>query len=149
VVCGHEHHYERTHAVRGALPTDTLTPNPVDTQPDHIDTSKGTVHLVIGGGGTSIPSNKMFFPEPRCQVLMSVGDVNPRTGHKVPRYVQEAAPWSVFRDRENPCGFMAFDVDPGQPGGNTSMAATYYAVNGPFGEVTPVDKFVLTRPRRG
>ena len=135
VVCGHEHHYERTHAIRGTLPTDTLTPNPVDTQPDHIDTSKGTVHLVIGGGGTSIPSNKMFFPEPRCQVLMAVGDVDPATGHKTPRYIQEAAPWSVFRDRDNPCGFVAFDVDPGQPGGNTSMAATYYAVNGPFGEV--------------
>jgi hypothetical protein len=29
------------------------------------------------------------------------------------------------------------------------MAATYFAVNGPFGEVTPVDKFTLTRPRRG
>jgi hypothetical protein len=55
VVCGHEHHYERTHAVRGTLPTDTLTPSPVGAQPDHIDTSKGTVHLVIGGGGTSIP----------------------------------------------------------------------------------------------
>jgi hypothetical protein len=27
------------------------------------------------------------------------------------------------------------------------MAATYYAVNGAFGEVTPVDKFTLTRPR--
>ncbi len=102
-------------------------------QPDHIDTSKGTVHLVIGGGGTSIPSNRMFFPEPRCQVLMAVGDIDPATGHKTPRYTQEAAPWSVFRDRDNPCGFVAFDVDPGQPSGNTSMAATYYAVNGPFG----------------
>ena len=77
VVCGHEHHYERTHAIRGTLPTDTLTPIPVDTQPDLIDTSKGTVHLVIGGGGTSIPSNRMFFPEPRCRVLMAVGDVDP------------------------------------------------------------------------
>ena len=87
VVCGHEHHYERSHAIRGTLPTDTLTPNPVGAQQDQIDTSKGTVHLVIGGGGTSIPSNRMFFPEPRCQVLMSVGDVTPDTGKKAPRYV--------------------------------------------------------------
>ncbi len=49
---------------------------------------------------------------------------------------------------DNPCGFVAFDVDPGQPGGTTSIAATYYAVNGPFGETLPVDKFTLTRPRR-
>jgi len=89
VVCGHEHHYERSHAIRGTLPTDTLTPNPVGAQQDQIDTSKGTVHLVIGGGGTSIPSNRMFFPEPRCRVLMSVGDVTPDTGKKTPRYVQE------------------------------------------------------------
>ena len=149
VVCGHEHHYERTHAIRGVLPTDTLTPNPVSTQPDSIDTSKGTVHLVIGGGGTSFPTNRMLFPEPQCQVLMSVGAFDPASGHKSPSYVREAAPWSAFRDRDNPCGFVAFDVDPGQPGGNTTISATYYAVNGPFGEATPVDKFTLTRPRTG
>jgi hypothetical protein len=147
VVCGHEHHYERSHPVHGTLPTDTLTPKPVDTQADVIDTTKGTVHLVIGGGGTSIPSNTMFFPEPRCRVLTGVGGVDPAVGHKVPHYVEESAPWSVFRDRSNPCGFVAFDVDPGTPDGKTTMAATYFAVNGPFGEMTPVDKFTLTRPR--
>jgi hypothetical protein len=147
VVCGHEHHYERSHPIRGTLPSDTLTPIPVDTQPDLIDTSKGTVHLVIGGGGTSIPSNTMFFPEPRCQVLTSVGKLDPALRHKVPHHVEEAAPWSMFRDMDNPCGFVAFDLDPGQPGGATSIAATYYAVNGPFGDTIPVDKFTLTRPR--
>jgi len=148
VVCGHEHHYERTHAIRGTLPTDTLTPNPIDGLPDHIDTSRGTVHLVIGGGGTSIPTNKNLYPQPRCEVIMGVGDIDPETGKKRPRYGYEAAPWSAFRDRENPYGFVVFDVDPGQPGGITSMAATYYAVNGPFGAMTPIDKFTLTRPRR-
>src|SRR6202008_904236 len=84
VVCGHEHHYERSHPVRGTLPSDTLTPLPVDTRQDVIDTSKGTVHLVIGGGGTSIPSNGMFFKEPRCRVLTGVGDFDPAVGHKSP-----------------------------------------------------------------
>ncbi len=140
VVCGHEHHYERSHPIRGHLPTDTLTPAPVD--------AKGTVHLVIGGGGTSIPSNAMLFPEPRCRVLMGVGDIDPASGRKSPRYLEEQAPWSAFRDMRNPHGFVAFDVDPGQPGGTTSMAATYYAVRGPFGDATAVDQFTLTRPRR-
>ena len=27
------------------------------------------------------------------------------------------------------------------------MAVTYYALRGPFGELTPVDHFTLTRPR--
>ena len=148
VVCGHEHHYERSHPIRGTLPTDTLTPAPTDTQRQFVDTSKGTVHLVIGGGGTSIPSNGMFFADPRCRVLMGVGDFDPAVGHKVPRYVEESAPWSAFRDMDNPCGFVVFDVDPGHPGGTTSMAATYYAVNGLLGAPVPVDRFTLTRPRR-
>jgi 3',5'-cyclic AMP phosphodiesterase CpdA len=149
VVCGHEHHYERSHPLRGAQDTETKTPIPVDTQGDVIDTSKGTVHLVIGGGGTSAPSNAMFFPEPRCRVLTSVGLYDPAIGRKAPYYVMEDAPWSAFRDRENPYGFVAFDVDPGSPGGNTSMKATHYAVNGPYAAISVVEEFTLTRPRRG
>ena len=133
VVCGHEHHYERSHPVRGTLGTDTRTPIPVDTRNDLIDSTRGTVHLVIGGGGTSLPSNGMFFPQPRCRVLTGVGAFDPAIGRKAPIYVMEDAPWSAFRDRDNPYGFAAFDVDPGQPGGNTSIKATHYAVSGPFG----------------
>jgi hypothetical protein len=105
------------------------------------------VHLVIGGGGTSAPSNGFFFPEPRCRVLTGVGAFDPGLGRKAPIYVFEDAPWSAFRDRDNPYGFASFDVDPGQPGGNTSIKATHYALSGPFGEVTVVDQFTLTKPR--
>jgi len=147
VVCGHEHHYERSHPLRGTLTTDTRTPIPVDTRADLIDATRGTVHLVIGGGGTSLPSNAMFFPQPRCRVLMGVGAFDPAIGRKAPIYVLEDAPWSAFRDRDNPYGFVAFDVDPGQPGGNTSIKATHYALSGPFGAVTVVDQFTLTKPR--
>jgi hypothetical protein len=147
VVCGHEHHYERSHSIRGAAPTDTMTPQPVDARADVIDTSRGTVHVVIGGGGTSMPSNGLLFDSPRCRVLTGVGDFDAELGVKRPTYVEEDAPWSAFRDRENPYGFVVFDVDPGGAGGPTSMAATYYALRGPFGDVTPVDRFTLTRPR--
>jgi hypothetical protein len=107
------------------------------------------VHLVIGGGGTSAPSNTMFFPEPKCRVLTGVGPFDPAIRRKAPIYIVEEAPWSAFRDRENPYGFVAFDVDPGPAGGNTSMKATHYAVNGPYGAVSVVEQFTLTRPRRG
>jgi 3',5'-cyclic AMP phosphodiesterase CpdA len=107
VLCGHEHHYERSHPIRGAEPTDTRMPIPVDDGLDVIDATKGTVHLVIGGGGTSIPSNGVLFPEPRCRVLTGVGAVDPASGLKKPIYVTEAAPWSAFRDRINPYGFVA------------------------------------------
>ena len=147
VVCGHEHHYERSHAIRGTVGSDTATPIPVDTRTDVVDTTKGTVHVVIGGGGTSSPSNGMFFPEPRCRVLTGVDAFDPAIGRKAPIYVEEQAPWSAFRDRDHPYGFVVFDVDPGPVGGNTTITATHFAVDGPFGQLTEVDRFVLTRPR--
>jgi 3',5'-cyclic AMP phosphodiesterase CpdA len=149
VLCGHEHHYERSHPLRGTLGTDTRTPIPVDSRTDLIDTTRGTVHLVIGGGGTSKPTNGKFYADLRCRVITGVGELDPETGHKKPIYVMEDAPWSAFRDRDNPYGFASFDVDPGQPGGNTSIKVTHYAVTGPYGAVTPIDQFTLTRPRGG
>ncbi len=147
VLAGHEHHYERSHPLRGNLGTETLTPKPVDTRTDRVDTSRGTVHLVIGGGGTSVPSNGLFFPGDQCRVITAVGDVDPATGKKTPIYVLEQAPWSAFKDSEHPYGFVAFDVDPGKPGGNTSIHATYYALTGPTSDLTAIDRFTLTRPR--
>jgi hypothetical protein len=152
VVCGHEHHYERSHPLRGTQDTESKMPIPVETHGDTkqaIDTSKGTVHLVIGGGGTSAPSNKRLFPEPKCRVLTQVGVYDHVMRHKTPLYVVEDAPWSAFRDHENPYGFVAFDVDPGSPGSNTSIKATHYAVTGPYGAISVVEEFTLTRPRRG
>ena len=147
VVCGHEHHYERSHPIRGHAPNDTLTPVPVATATDVVDTTKGTVHMVIGGGGTSAPSNALFFSPARCRVITGVGPVDPATGKRPPIYVTEDAPWSAFRDPDHAYGFAAFDVDPGRPGGNTSIHVTYYAVTGPYGDLTAVDRFTLTRPR--
>ena len=147
VVSGHEHHYERSHPIRGTLPTDTRTPVPVDTRADLIDTTKGTVHLVIGGGGTSLPTNGMFFPDLRCRVMTGPGHFDPMIGRRAPSYIEESAPWSAFRDRDHAYGFVTFDVDPGPVGGHTSITATYYAIDGPFGELIPVDHFTLIRPR--
>ncbi len=147
VVCGHEHHYERSHPLRGILPTDTLTPAVADSAGDVIDTTRGTVHLVIGGGGTSIPSNRLLSPDLRCRVLTAVGGFDAALNHRKPTYVEEHASWSAFRDQHNPYGFVSFDLDPGRPGGQTSIKATYYAVSGPFGNLVSVDEFTLVRPR--
>ncbi|MCQ4082389.1 metallophosphoesterase family protein [Streptomyces sp. RB6PN25] len=147
VVCGHEHHYERSHPIRGQQPNDTRTPVPVSTDNDVIDTSKGTVHMVIGGGGTSAPSNQLLFDPPRCRVITAVGPVDPTTRKRPPVYVTEDAPWSAVRDADHSYGFAAFEVDPGTSGGTTSIAVTYYAVSGPYGDLVPVDRFTLVRPR--
>jgi hypothetical protein len=89
----------------------------------------------------------MLFGEPRCRVITGVGAFDSAIGRKPPIYVLEDAPWSAFRDRDNPYGFVAFDVDPGQPGGHTAINATHYALRGPFGAVAVVEQFTLTKPR--
>ena len=149
VVCGHEHHYERSHPIRGHEANRTLTPMPTATATDVIDTTKGTVHMVIGGGGTSVPSNELFFHPPQCRVIVSVGAPDPATGKRPPVYVREDAPWSAVRNAAHAYGFAAFTVDPGsQPGGLTTMEVVYYDVVGPDGQLAAFETFTLQRSRR-
>jgi hypothetical protein len=149
VVCGHEHHYERSHPIRGQQPNVTLTPIPVATASDVIDTRQGTVHMVIGGGGTSRPSNGEFYDTPRCRVITAVGPPDPKTGRRPPVYVMEQAPWSAVRNAAHAYGFAAFTVDPGsRPGDFTTIKVTYYDVVGTDGALAPFESFTLRRPRR-
>ncbi len=150
VVCGHEHHYERSHPIRGRQSNATLTPIPVATATDVIDTTEGTVHMVIGGGGTSSPSNQLFFDPPGCRVITAVAATrDPATGKRAPVYVKEDAPWSAVRNAAHSYGFAAFRLDPGsRPGGNTTITVTYYDVVGSNGAIAPFETFILRRPRR-
>jgi hypothetical protein len=148
VVCGHEHHYERSHPLRGHVPNETLTPVAVATQTDVIDTTEGTVHMVLGGGGTSVPSNQLFFEPPQCRVITSVAAPDPTTGKRPPVYVTEPAPWSAVRDAAHSYGFAAFTVDPGsRREGWTTMKVTYYDVLGTGGDLRPFESFMLRRRR--
>ena len=149
MVCGHEHHYERSHPIRGQQRNATLTPIPAATATDAIDTTEGTVHMVIGGGGTSAPSNQLFFDPPACRVITGVGAADPATGKRPPIYVQEEAPWSAVRNTAHSYGFAAFTVDPGsRPGGLTTIKVIYYDVVGTYGRLAPFESFTLRRPRR-
>jgi hypothetical protein len=149
VVCGHEHHYERSHPIRGQESTATLTPVAAAIATDLIDTSKGTVHMVIGGGGTSVPSNALFFDPPQCRVITSVGAPDPKTGKRPPVYVKEQAPWSAVRNAAHSYGLAAFTVDPGSDRGSfTTIKVAYYDVVGPNGQLAPFETFTLRRPRR-
>jgi hypothetical protein len=150
VVCGHEHHYERSHPLRGHDVNATLTPRTAATATDVIDTRQGTVHMVIGGGGTSRPSNELFFDPPQCRVITAVGQPDSKTGKRPPVYVTEKAPWSAVRNAANAYGFAAFTVDPGAgPGDFTTITVTYYDVTGPDGRLAAFETFTLRRPRGG
>jgi 3',5'-cyclic AMP phosphodiesterase CpdA len=149
VVCGHEHHYERSHPIRGHEPNETLTPRPAATKTDVIDTTQGTVHMVLGGGGTSITSNQLFFSPPQCRVITAVGPPDSVTGRRPAIYVKEFAPWSAVRNATHPYGFAAFEVDPGtRRGGFTQIKVTYYDVVGSEGQIAPFESFTLRRTRR-
>jgi 3',5'-cyclic AMP phosphodiesterase CpdA len=149
VVCGHEHHYERTHPIRGWQSNVTRTPVATSTAIDVIDTDKGTVHMVIDGGGTSAPTNQRLFNPPQCRVITAVGEPDPVSGRRPSIYVKEQATWSAVRNAAHSHGFAAFTVDPGsEPGGSTTIQVSYYDVVGPDGQSVPFEKFTLRRPRR-
>jgi hypothetical protein len=142
VLCGHDHDYERTYAVRGVEPgSATLSPQVASTALDVVDTSRGAVHMVLGGGG-SYPLNVYGGQGP-----VRIGKVI--TGKGSSDVEIEQAPWSAVTDAQQAFGFASFDVDPGTVrGGLTTMKVTAYRsplVKG--GRPTPYDVFSLQRRR--
>jgi purple acid phosphatase-like protein/calcineurin-like phosphoesterase family protein len=150
VVCGHDHDYERSFPVRGAdagvglevatgAVVDTLRPRPVTTTDGGVfDTSQGTVHLILGCGGTDAPLDeygtyggdtaggqrqaKVFTRSGRPAVT-STPDVYARAAADA----VEDAIWSARRDTSTGYGIAVFDVDPGpESGGQTSITVTQY-----------------------
>jgi hypothetical protein len=141
---------ERSLAVRGVVAgSETLTPDPASGATDNIDSSHGTVHMILGGGGVSGTTNQSFFTDGTGKVITAVSaTADPTTGKRVSTHVKEQAVWSAVRDLEHPYGFAAFTVDPGRrPGDTTTMYVTYYNVNKPSGQLSVFEKFSLHRRR--
>ena len=149
VVCGHEHNYERSLAVKGVVSgSETLTPNPVSTATDDIDSDLGTVHMVLGGGGVSGTTNQAFFKDGSAKVITAVSATAGSNGKRTATYVKEQAVWTGVRDLEHPYGFAAFTVDPGRhPGDTTRLQVTYYNVNMPNGNLSVFEQFTMHRKR--
>ena len=156
VVCGHEHHFERSLAVRGvdSASTATLRPRVTETRTDVVDTTKGTVHMVIGGGGTSVPSNQLLLDPPQCQVIVDIGPQLPTPPggvrpHRASIKVTEDATWVGSRDKTHSYGFASFDVDPDAGNGRTRMQVRVWdTAPSTTGVPTIFEEFVLERPRR-
>ena len=147
VLAGHEHHYERSFPLRGTLPgTSVLTPAPRGSDPAMMDTRDGTVHVVIGSAGHPVhapPEGPGTAPAGSVIAATGPGD---RLHQRRSCKVSEPAPWSAHRERATQYGFVSFDVTPAEPGGITSITATYYgAVAGSAG-YAPRDQFVLRKP---
>jgi Calcineurin-like phosphoesterase len=160
VLTGHEHDYERSFPVRGAdrdagrqvstgAVVNTLRPHPVTTDDAGVfDTSRGTVHLVLGCGGTDanlddygtdtgdgslLPGGSPPRTSPRqAKVFTQANRPEPTTTPDV--YARAAADavedaiWSARRDTSTGYGIAVFDVDSegSQTAGQTSITVTHY-----------------------
>jgi hypothetical protein len=166
VLSGHDHDYERSYAVRGVDMNDpdaapTLRPTVVSFDTTEVDTSKGLVHLVLGGGGTSshddvyFGTDSAYGPYTAANGLLSQV-YNAPTTYKAVAQTTEMATWSAVRDPDttHPWGIGVFDVDPGRwPGDKTSITMTYYhtpAATTASPNPAPVayDSFTAVRRRR-
>jgi Purple acid Phosphatase, N-terminal domain/Calcineurin-like phosphoesterase len=174
VLSGHDHGYERSFPVRGAdlgagadavtgAVTDTSRPRPVTTVDSGVfDTSLGTVHLVLGSGGSDPgPVGSGPVPSPRERTARVVTrpaapGPDPRVSGRYPHpagSAVEAATWSARRVPSTGYGFAVFDVNPGsEAGGQTSVTVRYYhaaagAPGGPADDYTLFEAFTLVRPR--
>jgi hypothetical protein len=150
VVCGHDHDYERSFPVRGAdagvghevatgAVVNTLRPRPVTTTDGGVfDTSQGTVHLILGCGGTDAPLDEYGTyggdtADGQCQAKVFTRSDRPALTSTPDVYARAAADaaedaiWSARRDTSTGYGIAVFDVDPGpESGGQTSITVTQY-----------------------
>lgn len=155
VLCGHDHDYERTYAVRGTDPGSLLRPSVVSDEIHDIDTSQGTVHLILGSGGTA-SSDDTYLTDPTAGGVPEAFVRTQRLTFKADPDAKEKATWSAVRDPDTafPYGVAVFDVDPGAlAGGRTTITVSYYHTPAATAAVpvpAPVlfDRFTLHRLRR-
>jgi 3',5'-cyclic AMP phosphodiesterase CpdA len=178
VLSGHDHDYERSFPVRGAdtgagreLATgavvNTLRPRPVTTTDSGVfDTSQGTVHLILGCGGTDAPLDEYGTSEDRqARVFTRAGrpvlTATPGVYTRAAADAVEDATWSARRDTSTGYGIAVFDVDPGSGAGEQpSIKVTHYhavgadpvnpgtgATGAPTPDYTEFETFTLVRPR--
>jgi hypothetical protein len=174
VLCGHDHDYERSWPVRGCnhdvgrdadsgATVDTCQPQPVlaaEPANGQFDTRLGTIHLILGGGGTSAPLDTFGV---NATTGLPQAKVITRSNRPVPAAVPgsftkhgadalEDAIWSARRDTETGYGVAVFDLDPGVAGGNTSITMRYYHAAGADRVATSsyelFDTLVVAKPRR-
>jgi Calcineurin-like phosphoesterase len=174
VLCGHDHDYERSWPVRGCIqhvgrdvtsgePVDTRQPRPVITSEPpggQFDTRAGTIHLILGGGGTNAPTavygTTPGSAAPQAKVVTRAN--RPQPGPEPGVFIKhgadalEDAVWSARRDPVSGYGIGVFDLDPGAADTPTTITVSYYHASGADGGATPdyqlFDKIVIAKDRR-
>jgi hypothetical protein len=174
VLCGHDHDYERSWPVRGcnhqvgrdlisSEAVDTCQPQPMltrDPKSRQFEASLGTIHLILGGGGTSSPLDVYGVNAdnglPQAKVITRAN--RPKPGAVAGIFVKDGADaledaiWSARRDTVTGYGIGVFDLDPDLPNGRTSITIRYFHALGADGAPTShyelFDRVVLIKDRR-
>ncbi|MCL2448104.1 MAG: metallophosphoesterase family protein [Polyangiaceae bacterium] len=163
VLCGHDHDYERSYPVHGfnrnagfdaatGSTVDTRQPKPVVTAPKAdgtYDTTHGTIHLILGGGGTSAPLDVYGVDAnnglPQAKVITKPNRPAPGstagTFVRAPADAVEDAIWSAQRDPSTGYGIAVFDLDPDAPNGKTTITIQYF--HAPGADSTPNPNYEL------
>jgi hypothetical protein len=165
---GHNHNYCRSLPTRGYDPPsgttlgsvtnpfgtyasgatiDTRRPSVTQAAPitfndeQAFNTSLGTVHLVVGGGGASSTIGETIDPTTELTQAYPFADQSSNV------QAVEDAPWLGYYDTANAYGYAVFDVDPGDGPGQTSITFQWFSVpsNGTPMPTAPLEKFVFTR----
>jgi hypothetical protein len=165
---GHNHNYCRSLPTRGydapsgvtsgaitnpfgsyaaGATVDTRRPTVTQAEPSMIngeqtfDTSLGTVHLVVGGGGAASTIGDTI------DAVTGLKQAHPFADPANNAQAVEDAPWLGFYDTANAYGYGVFDVDPGDAPGQTSITFQWFSVSTTDPAPTPpaLEKFVFAR----
>jgi Purple acid Phosphatase, N-terminal domain/Calcineurin-like phosphoesterase len=164
---GHNHNYCRSFPTRGydqpsgttssaianpfgtyasGATIDTRRPTVTQSEPIEIngeptfDTSLGTVHLVVGGGGAASTIGETI------DATTGLTQAHPFADPANNAQAVEDAPWLAFYDTANAYGYGVFDVDPGDGPGQTSITFQWFSVSTTDPAPTaPLEKFVFAR----
>ena len=174
VLCGHDHDYERSWPVRGCNRhvgrdahsgevVDTCQPQPVVTHEPadgRYDSRAGTIHLILGGGGTNAPTDVYGVNPtsgiPQAKVITKAN--RPMQGPVPGVFVKhgadalEDAIWSARRNTVTGYGIGVFDLHPGGANEPTTITVRYYHAPGADHAGTAdyqlFDTVVLAKERR-
>jgi hypothetical protein len=125
------------------------------------DASLGTIHFILGGGGTSAPLDAYGINPanglPQAKVITKANRPIPSaTPGRFTRPAADAvedAIWSARRDTDSGYGIAVFDLDPGVSGGKTSITIRYYHASGADRAPSPnyelFETLVLVKGRKG
>lgn len=98
LLCGHDHDYERSYLVRGTDAGTFLRPTVISTDLTEVDTSRGLVHIILGGGGTSSHDDVYGPPDTATGDPIASQIYTEPQAYKAPANETEVATWSAVRD---------------------------------------------------